>query len=49
MRFWAIAGILASAVLLTAFVHHQKPKLKTVTPNPNNKYDIDELLTDLDE
>jgi hypothetical protein len=49
MKFWAIAGFLASAVLLTVFVHQKvEPKVKTTIKDADKRYGIDEFLIDLD-
>jgi hypothetical protein len=48
MKFWAFAGFLASAVLLTVFVHHKDQKEKNTIKDPDKRYGIDELLMDLD-
>ena len=49
MKFWALAGFLASAVVLTAFVRQKQPKPKPVVMNPDDRYGIEEFLTDLDD
>jgi hypothetical protein len=48
MKFWAIAGLLASAVLLTALVHRKEPKAKTDIKDPEERYGIEELIVDSD-
>ena len=48
MKFWAIAGFLASAVLLTVFVQQKEPKAKPTVKDQDKRYGIDEFLIDLD-
>lgn len=48
MKFWTIAGLLASAFLLTVIVRHKEQKTTTTLKDPDKRYCIDELLADLD-
>ncbi len=48
MKFWTIAGLLASAFLLTVIVRHKEQKTKISIKDPDQRYCIDELLGDLD-
>jgi len=49
MKLWAIAGLLASAFLLTALVRHKEQRVKVTVKDPDTRYSIDEFLSDLDD
>jgi hypothetical protein len=49
MKLWAITGLFASALLLTVALKHRHEKAVAVPQDADERYGIDDLLTDTPE